>query len=98
IAVNHWAALVYGLVVPPWGGHPSATLDDVQSGIGWVHNTHMFGKIEKAVVRGPLRVSPKPPIFYDNRKMRDIGEAGTRDAARPSWGGALSVASKAIRG
>jgi hypothetical protein len=98
IAVNHWPALVYGLVVPPWGGHPSATLDNVQSGIGWVHNTPMLGKIDKAVVRGPLRVSPKPPIFYDNRKMRDIGEAVTHYAAAPSWGRVLSVATKALRG
>jgi acyl-CoA reductase-like NAD-dependent aldehyde dehydrogenase len=98
IAVNHWPAFVYGLVVPPWGGHPSATLANVQSGIGWVHNTLMLGRVEKAIVRGPLTMSPKPPLFYDNKKMREIGEAVTSYAEAPSWGRAFGVVTKALRG
>jgi hypothetical protein len=98
IAVNHWPGLVYGLVVPPWGGHPSASLSDVQSGMGWVHNTLMLGRVEKAILRGSLRQSPKPPIFYDHKKMREVGQAMTAYAAAPSLGRVLSVAAKAIRG
>lgn len=98
VAINHWPALVYALVVPPWGGHPSATLADVQSGIGFVHNTQMLGRVEKAVVRGPLRTFPKPAYFYDNRRMSDIGERLAAYQADPSWGKVLAVAAAALRG
>jgi hypothetical protein len=98
IAVNHWPALVYGLVTPPWGGHPSSTLANVQSGIGFVHNTQMLGRIEKAVLRGPLRMFPKPPYFFDNRKMAVVGERLTEYGAAPSWGKVLRVASAALGG
>ena len=98
IAVNHWPAMVYGLVTPPWGGHPSSTLADVQSGIGFVHNTQMLARVEKAVLRGPLRMFPKPPYFFDNRKMADIGERLTAYGAEPSWGKVVRVAAAALRG
>src|SRR5262249_62380952 len=41
VAINHWPALCYAWGTMPWGGHQSATLKDIQSGIGWVHNTCM---------------------------------------------------------
>ena len=98
VALNQWPAVVYALASPPWGGHPSATLADVQSGIGFVHNTPMLGRIDKAVLRAPLDASPKPAYFLDNKKMRDIGERLTRVAAAPSLGGVASVAMAALRG
>jgi acyl-CoA reductase-like NAD-dependent aldehyde dehydrogenase len=98
VALNQWPAMLYALASPPWGGHPSATLADVQSGLGFVHNTPMLGRIDKAVLRAPLEGSPKPAYFLDNKKMRDIGERLTRDAAAPSLGGVASVAMAAIRG
>ena len=47
VAINHWPAVAYGAMTPPWGGHPSATLLDIQSGLGYVHNSFMFEGIEK---------------------------------------------------
>jgi aldehyde dehydrogenase (NAD(P)+) len=73
VAINHWPAVVFGSISSPWGGHPSATLQDVQSGIGWVHNTFMLEGIEKSVFRGPVTMSPKPGWFYDNAMMRGLG-------------------------
>ncbi len=98
VAINHWPAVVYGLVVPPWGGHPSATLADVQSGIGFVHNTPMLGRVEKTVIRGPLRQFPKPPVFYDNKKMNILGERLTAYVAAPSLAKVLGIAAVALRG
>jgi hypothetical protein len=98
IAINHWPALVYGFVVPPWGGHPSATLANVQSGIGFVHNTFMLEGVEKAVVRGPLRASPKPPFFYDNKQMAVVGERLAGYAAAPGWGKIPGIAFAALKG
>jgi len=85
VAINHWPALGYGFVSPPWGGHPSSTLQDIQSGIGWVHNTFMLDGIEKSVVRGPLTASPKPAWFFDNKKTHVLGRKMVAFEASPSW-------------
>ena len=98
ISVNHWPGLVYGTVTAPWGGHPSSTLADVKSGIGFVHNTVMLGRIEKAVLRGPLMTFPRPPFFYDHRNMAVTGERLMRYYARPGWGRLPAVAMAALRG
>ncbi len=85
VAINHWPALGYGLVTPPWGGHPSATLGNIQSGLGWVHNTFLLEGIEKSVVRGPLVARPKPAWFVDNRATDRIGRKLVAFEAAPSW-------------
>ncbi len=85
VAVNHWPALVYGFTTPPWGGHPSATLANIQSGLGWVHNSFMLSGIEKSVVVGPITVSPKPAWFFDNKKTHQIGRRMVDMEAAPSW-------------
>jgi acyl-CoA reductase-like NAD-dependent aldehyde dehydrogenase len=85
VAVNHWPALCYGLASMPWGGHPSATLKNIQSGLGWVHNTFMLEGIDKSIVRGNLRVRPTPVWFYDNRKAAAMGPRLIDMEASPSW-------------
>ena len=85
VAINHWPALGYAFGTMPWGGHQSATLKDVQSGLGWVHNTCMLGGIDKSVVRGPLTVKPYPLWFWDNPKTAKVGPAVTDMEASPSW-------------
>ena len=85
VGINHWPALSYVWGTTPWGGHPSATLDDVQSGLGWVHNTFMLGGIDKAVMRGPLTVSPYPTWFFDNRRGVAVGRLLAAMEASPSW-------------
>jgi aldehyde dehydrogenase (NAD(P)+) len=85
VAINHWPALGYAWGTMPWGGHPSATLKDVQSGLGWVHNSFMLDGIEKAVVRGPLVVRPTPLWFFDNPKAARVAPAVAAMEASPSW-------------
>ena len=60
IGINQWSALSFALMSPPWGGHPTSSLADAQSGIGFVHNTFLLERPEKTVIRAPLRVKPKP--------------------------------------
>lgn len=98
VAVNYWPAMVYALAAPPWGGHPSSSLADIQSGRGFVHNTWMFERIDKAILRAPLRITPKPPFFCDHRRMREIGERLTSFAAAPRWSALPGVALTALRG
>ena len=63
VCVNQWSGIAYGLVSPPWGAYPGATICDVQSGIGNVHNTFLLNRIEKTVLEGPLINFPKPIWF-----------------------------------
>ena len=77
---------------------PSATLADIQSGLGCVHNTFMLEGIDKTVVRGPLVVKPKPAWFYDNAKMHRLGEKLVPFEGAPSWLKLPSVVSTALGG
>jgi len=67
VAVNVWAAAAYGLGMVPWGAAPGNTLDDVVSGIGWVHNGRLVNRPQKSVVYGPFRATPKPVWFITHR-------------------------------
>jgi Aldehyde dehydrogenase family len=98
VSVNHWAAINYALGVATWGAFPGHTPDDIQSGTGVVHNTLMFDRPEKSVVRAPFRVWPAPPWFVTNRAAASLGPKLARFEARPSLRGALGVFATAVRG
>ncbi|MGM0556326.1 MAG: aldehyde dehydrogenase family protein [Myxococcota bacterium] len=72
VVINHWPALAYALGSTTWGAYPGHTRQDIQSGIGVVHNTFLFDKPEKSVIRGPFVVMPKPPWFATNKKTHEI--------------------------
>jgi aldehyde dehydrogenase (NAD(P)+) len=72
VAINYWPAIGYGTGTPPWGGHPSSTLADAQSGIGFVHNALMLEHIQKAVLRGPLRSFPKQFYYPSFRQIDQV--------------------------
>lgn len=63
VSINHWPGIDFGMMSTPWGGFPGGTPDDPQSGLGFVHNTLMFGGIEKAVVESPFYSEQIPPWF-----------------------------------
>lgn len=85
VAINHWPAFCYGAATMPWGGHPSASLENIQSGLGWVHNTFMLDGMDKSVIRGPLRVRPTPIWFSDNRRSATLGPRLVRFESAPNW-------------
>jgi acyl-CoA reductase-like NAD-dependent aldehyde dehydrogenase len=85
VAVNVWPALGYALVSTPWGGHPSATLANVQSGLGWVHNSVMLEGIEKCVVRTPLKPMPKHVYFPSHKTLGLLGRRLVEFEGAPSW-------------
>jgi acyl-CoA reductase-like NAD-dependent aldehyde dehydrogenase len=67
IGVNQWPGVAYALMSPPWGGYPDSDLADVQSGIGFVHNTYLLAGCEKTVLYCPLKFFPKPVWFPSHR-------------------------------
>jgi aldehyde dehydrogenase (NAD(P)+) len=99
VALNQWPSAAYVLATAPWGGHPSATLADAQSGLGWVHNSLLFeaSAIEKTVQRGPLRAFPVPLYFPGHRSLQRLGRALADFEAAPSASGLAKVGYFAVR-
>jgi acyl-CoA reductase-like NAD-dependent aldehyde dehydrogenase len=97
IAVNAWTGLGFLSVQTPWGAFPGHTPDDIQSGIGFVHNTYMFDRAERTVIEAPFRpfprnllhgsltLLPKPPWFVTNKKADILGRLLTRFQHNPGF-------------
>ena len=98
VAINCWAAVGYGLVVTPWGAYPGQDVYDIQSGSGIVHNTLMFDRVEKTVVRAPFRVVPKPLWFPSHTKAYEASRKLTDFEADPSPWKLPSIFWEALRG
>jgi acyl-CoA reductase-like NAD-dependent aldehyde dehydrogenase len=63
VGINYWGGVSFSLGSTTWGAFPGHTIDDIQSGVGVVHNTLMFSRTQKSVLRGPFRSVPTPPWF-----------------------------------
>ena len=98
IAVNGWTALGFLTVQTPWGAFPGHTLEDVQSGIGFVHNTYMFERPQRTIIEAPFwpfprnllhgswSLLPRPPWFVTNKKADVLGRLLTRFQHNPGFG------------
>ncbi|MBX7167496.1 MAG: aldehyde dehydrogenase family protein [Pirellulales bacterium] len=98
IGINHWPALSYAMISPPWGGFPGGTIAEPQSGIGWVHNTYMLDKAQKTVLEGPLTVFPKPFWFPTHTGAAGMAGDVLRLTADPSLWKVLKLLPAALRG
>jgi aldehyde dehydrogenase (NAD(P)+) len=98
VCVNLWPAAAYGLGTPPWGGHPSGTLTDVQSGLGWGHNALLLRHVEKTVLYAPLVQIPKPLWYPDHRTLAPLAREFADFSAGPSPWKLARLAATALRG
>lgn len=97
IAINAWTGFGYLAAGAPWGAFPGHTMNDVQSGIGVVHNALLIDSPERTVVQGPFRpfprsfgggelsLFPKPPWFVTSRSATATGRKLVHFAKKPSW-------------
>jgi hypothetical protein len=97
VAINIWPAVGYAAVTTPWGGFGGSTIFDVRSGIGEVHNTLMFARVQKGVAYGPFRAWPTPPWFPTCRSARALCRNLTLFEARPSLWRLARVFAAAVR-
>ncbi len=97
VAVNTWPAAVYALGSLPWGGHPTSTPQNIQSGLGWVHNTYMLEDIEKVVLRAPLTGFPPSPWMPGHRGVLTLGRRLADFEMAPSWLKVPAIALAAMR-
>lgn len=98
VAVNCWAAVGYGLVITPWGAHPGHDVFDIQSGTGVVHNTLMFDRVQKSIVRAPFRMQPKPLWFPSHETALDMARKVTEFELDPSVTKLPGIFWEALRG
>ncbi|MBI2568618.1 MAG: NAD-dependent aldehyde dehydrogenase [Candidatus Schekmanbacteria bacterium] len=98
VAVNHWAALSYGLVLTTWGAFPGHSLDNIVSGSGVVHNTLMFDRPQKSVIWGPFTMAPKPPWFSTHRNAHNAARHIAQFELTPSYLRIPAIALAALRG
>jgi aldehyde dehydrogenase (NAD(P)+) len=98
VSVNTWSGFAFVFGTPPWGAYPGSTPSDIQSGTGSVHNTPMLEGIEKAVLRHPLTVVPKPTTFPSHRTTHVVLRRLTSLEERASWRKVPGVVAAAMRG
>ncbi|GAA4397030.1 aldehyde dehydrogenase family protein [Tsukamurella soli] len=110
IGVNVWSAIAFLGAPFTWGAYPGNTLDDVGSGIGVVHNSHLIADTERSVIYGPFRpfprsvlhgeasLFPKPPWFVTAKTAKSTNQRLTRFAAAPSWFKLPGIFGDAFRG
>ncbi len=84
VCINQWSGLAYALITVPWGACPGSKLDNVESGIGSVHNTYLLDGFQKSVLRGPLINFPKPVWFAGNRKSVTVAKHLLNLYAKPA--------------
>ncbi|MBN1991135.1 MAG: aldehyde dehydrogenase [Anaerolineae bacterium] len=98
VAINQWAVVGYGLVTPTWGGFPGHDIYDVQSGIGVVHNTLMFSRPQKSVIRAPFIFRPTPIWFVTHKTGHELGPKLIKFQKSPSPWQLPSIFWSALRG
>lgn len=98
VAINTWAGAVFGIGNSPWGGHPSATLQDIQSGRGSVHNSLLLDGVEKFVLRAPAKAFPIAPWFPGHKTQHVLGRRLTNFEYAPSWLKVPGIAMAAMGG
>jgi aldehyde dehydrogenase (NAD(P)+) len=92
VALNAWPAAVFALIPAPWGAHPSSTLQDIQSGMGWVHNALMID-----VLRAPIKSFPVTPWFPGYRTLDQLGRRLVDFEMDPTWLKVPGLATTAMR-
>jgi aldehyde dehydrogenase (NAD(P)+) len=98
VTVNSWTGFIFAFGSPPWGAYPGSTPADIQSGNAWVHNTFMLEGVEKAVLRHPLTIVPKPATFPSHRTAHTLMQRITRLEERANWSKVPGVVAAAMRG
>jgi acyl-CoA reductase-like NAD-dependent aldehyde dehydrogenase len=99
VGVNYWGGAAFIIPEATWGGFPGHDIYDIQSGNDVVHNTLMFSRAQKTVIRAPFRVIPTPPWFVTRARgsQRVFRRLSALEAA-PSPRKLLGIVLAALRG
>jgi hypothetical protein len=110
IGINSWTGVGFLLAQASWGAFPGHTPDDIQSGVGVVHNSLLFDRPQKSVIyqpfypyprgllHGQMAMLPKPPWFITNKRADGVGKALVGFEASPSPLRLPAIFAQALRG
>ena len=110
IGVNAWIGVGFLLSETPWGAYPGHARNDIRSGTGVAHNSLLFDKPQKSVVRQPfypfprnllhgeMHLSPKPPWFVTNKQAHTVARRITHFEASPGFRHLPGIFLAALRG
>ena len=110
IGVNAWIGVGFLLSETTWGAFPGHPRNDIRSGTGVAHNSLLFDKPQKTVVRQPffpfprnllngeLHMAPKPAWFVTNTQSHNVGRLMARFEARPGFMQLPGIFLAALRG
>ncbi len=110
IGVNAWSAAAYLFSGVPWGAYPGHIRNDIQSGIGVVHNAFLFEKSQKSIIYEPFypfprnlrhaefHFSPKPAWFVTNKQSLALARRLSAFEADPHLGHLPAIFALAMRG
>ena len=110
VAINSWTGVGFLLAQTTWGAYPGHPENDIQSGRGVVHNSFMFDKPQKSVIRQPfypfprnlrhgeIHSLPKPPWFVTNKQASHTARRLTMFEARPGPQHLAGIFMAALRG
>lgn len=98
VGINLWPGVAFALMSTPWGAFPGATLQDIQSGMGSVHNTFLLDRPEKTVISSPLTSLPKPLWFSTHRCPESVARSLLQLYLHPQAWRVLPVLLSALRG
>lgn len=110
IGVNAWIGVGFLLSEATWGAFPGHPRNDIRSGTGVAHNSLLFDRPQKTVVRQPffpfprnllngeLHISPKPPWFVTHTQNHTVGRLMARFEARPGFTRLPGIFLAALRG
>ena len=97
VGLNVWAAAGFPLGVTPWGAFPGHTLDDIGSGLGFVHNARLVDRPQKTIIRAPFVLVPKPAWSVFHRRSSAALRKATRFEADPAWWKVPGLLASAMR-
>jgi hypothetical protein len=98
VGVNIWPGLIFALVNLPWGAYPGNTPEDIQSGVGSVHNTANVGSVQKAVLYAPFYTPIRMPWQSGFARFLGLARALTDFEYQPSLKNVLKAHWQALRG
>jgi aldehyde dehydrogenase (NAD(P)+) len=110
IAINSWTGVGFLLTQLSWGAFPGHLTNDIRSGVGTVHNSFLFDRPQKSVVRqnfypmvrgllhGAFTLLPKPPWFITNKTAALTSRRLVEFSAKPGVLKLMGIFSSALRG
>jgi acyl-CoA reductase-like NAD-dependent aldehyde dehydrogenase len=69
VSINIFSGYANGLSLLPWGGYPTSSYTDIQSGNIYINNIMMLKNVEKSVLWAPFYLWPEPPLFITHKKV-----------------------------